>query len=291
MTFQGLILRLSEFWASRGCILQQPLDLEVGAGTMHPETFLRVLGPEHWNVAYVQPSRRPADARFGENPNRLFKHHQFQVILKPAPDDVQNLYLESLEACGINPRQHDIRFEEDNWESPTLGAWGIGWQVMFDGTEISQFTYFQQAGGIELAPVSAELTYGLERIAMTLQKVDSVYDLEWGGGVKYGAVRHREEVEQSKYVFGQVDMPKADFGAFHRDMFDRNYAFSEELLRSQLVLPALEYCLKCSHLFNILDASNSIGVTERTAYILRVRQLALRIAKAYVGDPAGKATA
>lgn len=291
MTFQGLILRLSEFWASRGCILQQPLDLEVGAGTMHPETFLRVLGPEHWNVAYVQPSRRPADARFGENPNRLFKHHQFQVILKPAPDDVQNLYLESLEACGINPRQHDIRFEEDNWESPTLGAWGIGWQVMFDGTEISQFTYFQQAGGIELAPVSAELTYGLERIAMTLQKVDSVYDLEWGGGVKYGAVRHREEVEQSKYVFGQVDMPKADFGAFHRDMFDRNYAFSEELLRSQLVLPALEYCLKCSHLFNILDSSNSIGVTERTAYILRVRQLALRIAKAYVGDPAGKATA
>lgn len=291
MTFQGLILRLSEFWASRGCILQQPLDLEVGAGTMHPETFLRVLGPEHWNVAYVQPSRRPADARFGENPNRLFKHHQFQVILKPAPDDVQNLYLESLEACGINPRQHDIRFEEDNWESPTLGAWGIGWQVMFDGTEISQFTYFQQAGGIELAPVSAELTYGLERIAMTLQKVDSVYDLEWGGGVKYGAVRHREEVEQSKYVFGQVDMPKADFGAFHRDMFDRSYAFSEELLRSNLVLPALEYCLKCSHLFNILDSSNSIGVTERTAYILRVRQLALRIAKAYVGDPAGKATA
>lgn len=291
MTFQGLILRLSEFWASRGCILQQPLDLEVGAGTMHPETFLRVLGPEHWNVAYVQPSRRPADARFGENPNRLFKHHQFQVILKPAPDDVQNLYLESLEACGINPRQHDIRFEEDNWESPTLGAWGIGWQVMFDGQEISQFTYFQQAGGIELAPVAAELTYGLERIAMMLQKVDSVYDLEWGAGVKYGAVRLREEVEQSKYVFGQIDVPKADFGAFHRDAFDRNYAFSEDLLRSNLVLPALEYCLKCSHLFNILDSSNSIGVTERTAYILRVRQLALRIAKAYVGEPAGKATA
>ena len=168
MTFQGLILRLSEFWASRGCVLQQPLDIEVGAGTMHPETFLRVLGPAHWNVAYVQPSRRPADARFGENPNRMFKHHQFQVILKPAPDDVQNLYLESLEACGINPRQHDIRFEEDNWESPTLGAWGIGWQVMFDGLEVSQFTYFQQAGGIELSPISAELTYGLERIAMAL---------------------------------------------------------------------------------------------------------------------------
>ncbi|MBS1818832.1 MAG: glycine--tRNA ligase subunit alpha [Acidobacteria bacterium] len=291
MTFQGLILKLSEFWASRGCILQQPLDLEVGAGTMHPETFLRVLGPEHWNVAYVQPSRRPADARFGENPNRVFKHHQFQVILKPAPDDVQSLYLESLEACGINPRQHDIRFEEDNWESPTLGAWGIGWQVLFDGLEISQFTYFQQAGGIELAPISAELTYGLERIAMALQKVDSVYDLEWGADVKYSAVRHREEVEQSKYVFGQVDMPQADFGAFHRDMFDRNYGFAETLLRSGLVWPALEYCLKCSHLFNILDSSNSIGVTERTAYILRVRQLALQIAKAYVGEPAGKATA
>ncbi|HUR34689.1 MAG TPA: glycine--tRNA ligase subunit alpha [Vicinamibacterales bacterium] len=291
MTFQGLILRLSEFWASRGCVLQQPLDLEVGAGTMHPETFLRVLGPEHWNVAYVQPSRRPADARFGENPNRVFKHHQFQVILKPAPDDVQNLYLESLEACGINPRQHDIRFEEDNWESPTLGAWGIGWQVLFDGQEISQFTYFQQAGGLELAPISAELTYGLERIAMVLQKVDSMFDLEWGGGIKYGAVRLREEVEQSKYVFGQVDLPKAEFGAFHRDLFDRNYSFSQVLLKSDLVLPALEYCLKCSHLFNILDSSNSIGVTERTAYILRVRQLALQIARAYVGDPAGKATA
>ena len=288
MTFQGLILRLSEFWASRGCVLQQPLDLEVGAGTMHPETFLRVLGPEHWSVAYVQPSRRPADARFGENPNRVFKHHQFQVILKPAPDDVQNLYLESLEACGINPRQHDIRFEEDNWESPTLGAWGIGWQVLFDGQEISQFTYFQQAGGIELAPISAELTYGLERIAMVLQRVDSMFDLEWGAGVKYGAVRLREEVEQSKYVFGQIDMPRAEFGAFHRDMFDKNYGFSERLLKSGLVLPALEYCLKCSHLFNILDSSNSIGVTERTAYILRVRQLALQIAKAYVGDGAGK---
>jgi len=291
MTFQGLILRLSEFWASRGCVLQQPLDVEVGAGTMHPETFLRVLGPEHWNVAYVQPSRRPADARFGENPNRSFKHHQFQVILKPAPDDVQNMYLESLEACGINPRQHDIRFEEDNWESPTLGAWGIGWQVLFDGQEISQFTYFQQAGGLELAPISAELTYGLERIAMVLQKVDSMFDLEWGGGVKYGAVRHRDEVEQSKYVFGQVDIPRSEFGAFHRELFDRYYRFAEELLKSNLVLPALEHCLKCSHLFNILDSSSSIGVTERTAYILRVRQLALQIAKAYVGEPAGKATA
>ena len=218
MTFQNLILKLSEFWTSRGCTLQQPLDVEVGAGTMHPETFLRVLGPAHWNVAYVQPSRRPADGRFGENPNRLFKHHQFQVILKPAPDDVQQLYLESLEACGINPRQHDIRFEEDNWESPTLGAWGIGWQVMFDGLEISQFTYFQQAGGVELSPVSAELTYGLERIAMALQRVDSLFDLDWGGGVKYRDVRLREEIEQSKYVFNKgVELPPGmEFGAFHR---------------------------------------------------------------------------
>src|SRR5689334_13958610 len=287
MTFQGLILKLSEFWASRGCALQQPLDVEVGAGTMHPETFLRVLGPAHWSVAYVQPSRRPADGRFGENPNRLFKHHQFQVILKPAPDEVQQWYLDSLEACGINPRHHDIRFEEDNWESPTLGAWGIGWQVMFDGLEITQFTYFQQAGGLELAPISAELTYGLERIAMVLQKVDSVYDLEWAQGVKYREVRHRDEVEQSKYVFGQFDgvQPQA-FAALHRDLFEKHYQFGGELLKAGLTWPALEQCLKCSHVFNILDSSNSIGVTERTAYILRVRQLAVAIAKGYVDESA-----
>ena len=211
MTLQDLIFKLSEFWATRGCLLQQPLDIELGAGTMHPETFLRVLGPEPWNVAYVQPSRRPADGRFGENPNRLFKHHQFQVILKPAPDDVQELYLQSLEACGIDLRAHDVRFEEDNWESPTLGAWGIGWQVMLDGQEITQFTYFQQAGGIDLAPISVEITYGLERIAMSLQDVDNVYDLEWAPGVTYRDVRHRDEVEQSKYAFGQVDMPKDEF--------------------------------------------------------------------------------
>jgi glycyl-tRNA synthetase alpha chain len=282
VTFQNLILKLSEFWGSRGCTLQQPLDIEIGAGTMHPETFLRVLGPAHWNVAYVQPSRRPADGRFGENPNRLLKHYQFQVVLKPAPDEVQQLYLESLEALGINPRQHDIRFEEDNWESPTLGAWGIGWQVMFDGLEISQFTYFQQAGGLELSPISAELTYGLERIAMALQRVDSIYDIEWSPGVTYRDVRHRDEVEGSKYVFGQVDLPAGEFGAFHRDLFDRHYRFAESLLNSGLIWPALEHCLKCSHLFNILDASNSIGVTERTSYILRVRQLAIGIAKAYV---------
>ena len=288
MTFQSLILKLSEFWVSRGCALQLPLDVEVGAGTMHPETFLRVLGPGHWHVAYVQPSRRPADGRFGENPNRLFKHHQFQVILKPAPDEVQQMYLESLEACGINPRQHDIRFEEDNWESPTLGAWGIGWQVLFDGLEITQFTYFQQAGGIELAPISAELTYGLERIAMVLQKVDSIFDIEWAPGVKYRDVRLREEIEQSKYVFGQVDgVSREEFAAFHRDLFDRYYGFSEKLLKSELILPALEYALKCSHVFNILDASGSVGVTERTAYVLRVRQLAIAIAQAYVGKKTG----
>ena len=194
MTLQDLIASLSKFWASRGCLIQQPLDIEVGAGTMHPETFLRVLGPRHWNVAYVQPSRRPADGRFGENPNRLFKHHQFQVILKPSPDAAQLQYLESLCACGIDPASHDVRFEEDNWESPTLGAWGIGWQVLLDGMEITQFTYFQQAGGIDLAPVSVELTYGLERFAMHLQGVDDVYDLEWAPGVPYRDVRHQDEV-------------------------------------------------------------------------------------------------
>jgi glycyl-tRNA synthetase alpha chain len=281
VTFQDLIFKLSTYWAAQGCLVQQPIDLEVGAGTSHWETVLRVLGPKHWNVAYVQPSRRPDDGRFGENPNRLFKHHQFQVILKPSPDEVQQLYLDSLEACGIVPRQHDIRFEEDNWESPTLGAWGIGWQVMLDGLEITQFTYFQQVGGLDLSPVPAEITYGLERIAMFLQKVDNVFDLEWAPGVPYRDVRLREEIEQSKYAFGQVDMPREDFVAWHRDLFDRYYGFSEMLLRSGLIIPALEHTLKCSHLFNVLDASGGIGVTERTAYILRIRQLAVGIARAY----------
>jgi glycyl-tRNA synthetase alpha chain len=282
VTLQDLIFKLSEYWSSQGCLIQQPLDVEVGAGTMHPETFLRVLGPHHWNVAFVQPSRRPADGRFGENPNRLFKHHQFQVILKPSPDESQHLYLQSLEACGIDTRAHDIRFEEDNWESPTLGAWGIGWQVLLDGLEITQFTYFQQAGGVELAPISVELTYGLERLAMVLQRVDSVYDLEWAPGVKYREVRLRDEVEQSKYSFGQLDMPKEEFAAFHRDLFERHFEFCGRLLQSNLVLPALEQCLKCSHLFNVLDACGGVGVTERTGYILRVRQLAVAIARAYV---------
>jgi len=283
VTLQDLILKLSDYWSAQGCLIQQPLDLEIGAGTMHPETFLRVLGTQPWNVAYVQPSRRPADGRFGENPNRLFKHHQFQVILKPAPDDIQDLYLQSLEACGIDLRAHDVRFEEDNWESPTLGAWGIGWQVMYDGLEITQFTYFQQAGGQNLSPVSVELTYGLERFAMSLQGVDNVYDLQWAAGVPYRDVRLRDEVEQSKYAFGQVKMPEGEFAAFHRDLFERYHAFGKTLLDSGLVLPALDYCLKCSHVFNILDASASVGVTERTTYILRVRQLAVAIAAAWAG--------
>ncbi len=284
MTLQQLIFKLSEFWATRGCVLQQPHDIELGAGTLHPETFLRVLGPDHWSVAYVQPSRRPADGRFGENPNRLYKHHQFQVILKPAPDEVQQLYLQSLEAAGIDLRAHDIRFEEDNWEHPGLGAWGIGWQVLYDGQEITQFTYFQQAGGIDLAPISVELTYGLERIAMMLQDVDNVFDVDWAPGVKYRAVRFRDEVEQSKYAFGvDIDMPRAELNRIHRDLFEQYYLLGQTLLRSNLLLPALDYCFKCSHTFNLLDASGGIGVTERTAYILRVRQLAVGIAKRWAG--------
>jgi glycyl-tRNA synthetase alpha chain len=266
VTLQDLVFKLSEYWSSQGCLIQQPLDLEVGAGTMSPETFLRVLGASHWNVAYVQPSRRPADGRFGENPNRLFKHHQFQVILKPSPDEVQHLYLQSLEACGIAIESHDIRFEEDNWESPTL--------------------YFQLAGGQELSPISVELTYGLERLAMVLQKVDNVYDLEWGDGVKYRDVRLRDEIEQSKYAFGQVGLPEGVFAAFHRDLFEKHFDFGLKLVESGLVIPALEQCLKCSHLFNVLDASGGVGVTERTAYILRVRQLAVAIAKAYTESSA-----
>src|SRR3954470_21275705 len=224
MTFQNLILKLSEFWASRGCTLQQPLDVEVGAGTMHPETFLRVLGPEHWNVAYVQPSRRPTDGRYGQNPNRLYKHHQFQVILKPPPADIQDVYLQSLAAIGIDPAAHDVRFEEDNWESPTLGAWGIGWQVLLDGQEITQFTYFQQAGGIDLAPISAEITYGLERITMYLQNVDNVFDLEWAKGVEYGTVRHEEEYQLSRYSFESAN------DALYRDLFEKSLGEGKRIL-------------------------------------------------------------
>jgi len=229
ITFQDLILKLSQFWVRQGCVLQQPYDVEVGAGTMHPETFLRVLGAAPYRVAYAQPSRRPADGRYGENPNRLYKHLQFQVVLKPSPVDVQDVYLKSLGAIGIDLKEHDIRFEEDNWESPTLGAWGIGWQVLLDGLEITQFTYFQQSGGIDLDPISVELTYGLERICAFLQGVESVYDITWTEGVKYADVRLQEEQEQSKYVFGHVTIPGAEFGAFHRDLFER-YCASRALL-------------------------------------------------------------
>jgi len=328
LTFQELILRLQTFWAERGCVLQQPYDVEVGAGTMAPETFLRVLGPKPYKVAYVQPSRRPADGRYGENPNRLFKHMQLQVILKPPPENVQELYLESLAAMGVDLRQHDIKFEEDNWESPTLGAWGIGWQVMLDGLEITQFTYFQQCGGVDLDPISAELTYGLERIAAFLQDVDSIYDIVWArdpsvGGkttgrvTTYGDVRLADELQFSVYNFEAADVEKtwkhfelceaeckkllADYAALSRPglrlvsgdqarpvspkdgetELGHPQAMPGQLRRFPL-LGAYDLCLKCSHLFNILDARGAISVTERVGVIARVRALAVGIARAWV---------
>jgi glycyl-tRNA synthetase alpha chain len=285
--FQDLLLELQRYWARRGCILQQPYDVEVGAGTMHPETFLRVLGPEPYFVAYLQPSRRPADGRYGENPNRLYKHMQLQVILKPAPADVQDIYLDSLRAIGINLRQHDIRFEEDNWESPTLGAWGIGWQVLLDGLEITQFTYFQQCGGLNLDPVSAELTYGLDRIAAYLQGVDNVFDLRWNESTSYGRIRLAEERQFSAYNF-EFASP-----ATTRKLFDLSEAEAARLLdaytqlrgeekRRFPILAAYDFCLKCSHLFNILDARGVISTTERAAMIGRVRQLSCRVAEDYL---------
>jgi glycyl-tRNA synthetase alpha chain len=302
LTFQELILRLQAFWAERGCVLQQPYDVEVGAGTMAPETFLRVLGPSPCEVAYVQPSRRPADGRYGENPNRLYKHTQLQVILKPPPENVQDLYLESLGAIGIDLRQHDIKFEEDNWEAPTLSAWGVGWQVMLDGLEITQFTYFQQCGGIDLDPISAELTYGLERIAAFLQDVDSIYDIVWsrdpqtGRAVTYGDVRLAEEQQFSVYNFEAADVEKTWkhfelYEAECKSLLDKYSALAKakpandgwQTNKSRFpVLPAYDLCLKCSHLFNVLDARGAISVTERVAVIARVRGLAVGIAKAYV---------
>jgi glycyl-tRNA synthetase alpha chain len=275
-TFQDLILRLSQFWADQGCVLQQPYDLEVGAGTMHPDTFLRVLGPEPWRVGYVQPSRRPADARYGENPFRLGKHYQYQVVLKPAPLDVQALYVGSLEAMGIDLAVHDLRFEEDNWEAPTLGAWGVGWQVMLDGMEITQFTYFQQAGGLELDPVSVEITYGLERITMFLGLSKNVYDIAWVDGVSYGEVRHQDEVESSRYYFELADV------AFLQLQLEGNEREARRCLEAGVVLPAYECTLKCSHLFNVLDARGAVSVTERVGMIKRVRDLAVACAGAYV---------
>jgi glycyl-tRNA synthetase alpha chain len=278
-SFQQLILRLSEFWSDQGCVLQQPYDLEVGAGTMHPDTFLRVLGPEPWKVAYVQPSRRPADARYGENPFRLGKHYQMQVILKPSPTDIQSLYLQSLESLGIDLRVHDLRFEEDNWEAPTLGAWGVGWQVMLDGMEITQFTYFQQSGGLDLEPISVEITYGLERITMFLALSRSVYTIDWvGGGIDYGQVRHQDEFEFSRYYFEVANVD------FLRQQFDWLEAEAESCLAEELVLPAYECALKCSHLFNVLDSRGAVSVTERVAMIKRVRNLAVACARGYVAS-------
>ena len=276
MTFQELVLALESFWAKYGCVIQQPYDIEVGAGTSNPATFLRVLGPEPWKVAYVEPSRRPTDGRYGENPNRLQHYYQYQVILKPSPIDIQEIYLKSLESFGVDPLKHDIRFVEDDWESPTLGAWGLGWEVWVDGLEITQFTYFQQAGGIELKPVAGELTYGIERIAMFLQGVDSVYDLQWNHDVTYGDVHHKGEVEWSFHNFEEADIP------LQLRLFDEYQRESLRLIEKGLVLPAYDYCLKCSHTFNILDARGAISVTERTHFIGRVRNLARRVAEAYL---------
>jgi len=278
VTFQELILALQNYWANHGCIIQQPYDTEKGAGTFHPATFLRALGPEPWNVAYVEPSRRPTDGRYGENPNRLQHYYQFQVILKPSPMNIQELYLDSLKSFGIDPARHDIRFVEDDWESPTLGAWGLGWEVWLDGMEITQFTYFQQCGGIDLKPIPGELTYGIERIAMYIQGVDNVYDLEWGGGIKYGDVHHQTEVEFSTYNFEE-----ADTGMMLQlfDMFEKECI---RLAEKALVFPAYDYVLKCSHAFNMLDARGAISVTERAHYIGRVRNLSRLCAEAYVAQ-------
>ena len=295
MNFQELIFALEHFWADQGCVIQQPYDTEKGAGTMNPATFLRSLGPEPWNVAYVEPSRRPADGRYGENPNRLQHYYQYQVIMKPSPSDIQDIYLRSLSSFGIDPLQHDIRFVEDDWESPTLGAWGLGWEVWLDGMEITQFTYFQQAGGFDLKPISAELTYGIERIAMYLQEVNSVYDILWDNGVKYGDVHHRGEVEWSIHNFEEADV------SLQYSLFDSYEKESLRLIQGGLVLPAYDYCLKCSHAFNLLDSRGALSVTERVSLIGRVRNLARRCAEGYLkqreemgyplikqSDPAGR---
>ncbi|MDO9567682.1 MAG: glycine--tRNA ligase subunit alpha [Candidatus Desulfaltia sp.] len=276
MYFQEVILSLQKFWARKGCTLIQPYDIEVGAGTFHPATLLKVLGPEPWNAAYVQPSRRPTDGRYGENPNRLQHYYQFQVILKPSPVDVQKKYLQSLKVLGIDSLDHDIRFVEDDWESPTLGASGLGWEVWLDGMEITQFTYFQFAGSIELHPVSVELTYGLERIAMYLQCVDNVYDLKWNNKITYGDVYHQQEVEQSTYNFEKADVDML------LDLFNKYENEAMQTIKRPLILPAYEYCLKCSHTFNLLDARGAISVTERTGYIARIRNIARACAEEYL---------
>jgi glycyl-tRNA synthetase alpha chain len=276
VTFQELIMALEKFWAGQGCVIQQPYDLEVGAGTFNPATFLRALGPEPWNVAYVEPSRRPTDGRYGENPNRLQHYYQYQVIMKPSPMNIQELYLDSLRSFGIDPLDHDIRFVEDDWESPTVGAWGLGWEVWLDGMEISQFTYFQQVGGIDLNPICAELTYGTERIAMYIQGIDNVYDLKWNDTVTYGQVHHRGEVEWSIYNFEVADV------GMLRNLFDMYEAEGARAAEKGLVLPTYDHCLKCSHTFNMLNARGAISVAERTSYIGRVRNLARLSAEGYL---------
>ncbi|TAN62959.1 glycine--tRNA ligase subunit alpha [bacterium] len=276
MYFQDVILTLQKFWAGKGCAVMQPYDMEKGAGTFNPATFLAVLGPEPWKAAYVEPSRRPTDGRYGENPNRLQRYYQFQVILKPSPEDIQDIYIESLKTLGIDPLAHDIRFVEDDWESPTLGAWGLGWEVWLDGMEITQFTYFQQAGGIDLKPVTGEITYGLERITMYLQGVDNVFDLKWNDSLTYGDVHLRGEIEHSKYNFDSADVDMLF------KLFDTYEKESVRLTDAGLALPAYDYCLKCSHTFNLLDARGAISVAERTRFIGRVRTLARRCAERYL---------
>lgn len=276
MNFQNIIFELDNYWAEQGCIIQQPYDMEVGAGTFHPATLLKALGPEPWKAAYPQPSRRPTDGRYGDNPNRLQHYYQYQVVIKPSPLDVQQLYLNSLERFGLNLLEHDVRFVEDDWESPTLGAWGLGWEVWLDGMEITQFTYFQQAGSIDLHPVTAEITYGLERIAMYLQGVDSVYDIAWNDEITYGQIFHQAEVEFSTFNFEEADVDKMI------DFFNAYEAEAQKLIDKDLVLPAYDYCLKCSHVFNLLDARKAISVSERTRYIGRIRNIVRSVAEAYV---------
>ena len=276
MTFQEIILRLHQFWAKRDCLLWQPYDVEKGAGTFNPATFLKVLGPSSWRVAYVEPSRRPTDGRYGQNPNRLRLHYQYQVIMKPPPEDIQQIYLDSLKELGIDPRQHDIKFIEDDWESPTLGAWGLGWEVRLDGMEITQFTYFQQVGGIDLDPVAVELTYGLERIAMSIQKVESVFDIAWDCEVKYRDLHLETEIQFSRYNFEVSD------ASLQIKLFQIYEQEAKRLLEKKLFLPAYDYILKCSHTFNLLDARGAIGVSERERYIKRVRELAKKCATAYL---------
>ena len=278
MKFQEIILALQNFWARQNCIIAQPYDIEKGAGTMNPSTFLRSLGPEPWNVAYVEPSRRPTDGRYGDNPNRLFQHHQYQVIMKPSPDNIQDLYLESLKTLGIDPIKHDIRFVEDNWESPTLGAWGLGWEVWLDGMEITQFTYFQQVGSFDVKPVSVEITYGLERLAMYIQGKENVFDIEWVDNITYGDVFHRNEVEQSYYNFQIADIDLLF------NLFNMYEAESLRVINLGYVLPSYDYCLKCSHVFNLLDARGAISVSERTGFIGRVRTLARLCAQKYLDE-------